>query len=109
MKQSVRFRAASAAAKQPSPPAAQTAAPAVPAASPPVQVSFASDILPIFQPFQAQMMWRLDLTSYDAVKANAQTIYNQISSQSMPPPKYSPLTDEQIATFLAWMNAGFPP
>lgn len=105
MRQSVRFRAASAAAKQPQPRAAQAATPA----QPPEQVSFASDIMPLFKQFQGPMMWRLDLTSYDAVKANAQTIYAQISTNSMPPPPFPPLKAEQIAAFKAWMDAGYPP
>jgi hypothetical protein len=105
MKQSVRFRAASAAAKNPQPRAAQ---PAVSAPAP-SQVSFADDIMPLFKQFQGPMMWRLDLTSYDAVKANAQIIWDQISTQSMPPPPFPPLTAEQIAAFKAWMDTGFPP
>jgi hypothetical protein len=43
------------------------------------------------------------------VKDNAQTIYDQISTQSMPPPPFPPLTAEQIATFKTWMDEGFPP
>jgi hypothetical protein len=95
MKQSVQFRAASAAAQQ------------AKAQVPPV--SFANDIQPLFKQFQGPMMWRLDLTSYDTVKANAALIYGQISTQSMPPPPFDPLTAAQIATFQAWMNAGYPP
>ncbi len=107
MKQPVQFRAASAAGKHPRPRKAQTPPPA--ATPQPSQVSFAGDIVPIFEPYQEQMMWRFDLTSYGAVKANAQAIFGQISTQSMPPQPFQPLTAEQIATFLAWMNAGYPP
>jgi hypothetical protein len=100
MKQPVQFRSASAAAQQ-----AQ-------AQQPPV--SFANDIRPLFRQFQGPMMWRFDLTSYDAVRANAQLILGQISPQgddppSMPPPPFPPLTAEQIANFEAWIKAGFPP
>lgn len=95
MKQPVQFRSASAAAQQ-----AKAQLPAV---------SFASDIRPLFQQFQGPMMWRLDLTSYEAVRANATQIWDQISSKSMPPPPFQPLSDEQIATFKAWMASGFPP
>jgi hypothetical protein len=108
MKQSVRYRAASAAAKNPQPRAAQSAV----SAPAPSQVSFANDIMPLFKQFQGAMMWRLDLTSYDAVKANAQTIYNLISAappNNMPPPPFPPLKAEQIAAFQVWMNSGFPP
>jgi hypothetical protein len=104
MKQPVQFRSASAvvlpARRQPQ---AQTAE------APPVTVSFASDIGPLFKQFQGPMMWRLDLTSYDAVRANAPLIFDQISTRQMPPPPFPPLSDEQIATFKAWMNQGFPP
>jgi hypothetical protein len=96
-------------AKQPQAPTAEVQ----PAPVPPVQVSFASDIVPIFEPFREQMMWRFDLTSYDAVKANAQLIYGRLTGANgnfpMPPPPLSPLTAEQIETFQAWMTAGFPP
>jgi len=95
MKQPVQFRSASAAAQQ-----AKAQQPAV---------SFASDIRPLFQQFQGPMMWRFDLTSYEAVRANATLIWDQIASKSMPPPPFQPLSDEQIATFKAWMASGFPP
>lgn len=95
MKQPVQFRSASAAAQK-----AQAEQP---------QVSFASDIRQLFQQFQGPMMWRLDLTSYEAVRSNADLIWGQIASKSMPPPPFPPLSDEQIATFKAWMVAGFPP
>jgi hypothetical protein len=95
MKQPVQYRSASAAAQQ-----AKAALPAV---------SFESDIVPIFQPYQGNMMWRFDILSYDAVKANADLIFSYISAQAMPPPPFDPLSDGQIATFKAWMAAGFPP
>jgi hypothetical protein len=95
MKQPVQYRSASAAAQQ-----AKAEQP---------EVSFANDIRPLFQQFQGPMMWRFDLTSYEAVRANAALIWDQISSKSMPPPPFNPLTDEQIATYKAWMTAGFPP
>lgn len=95
MKQPVQYRSASAAAQQ-----ARAALPTV---------SFESDIVPIFQPYQGNMMWRFDITSYDAVKANANLIWSYISAKAMPPPPLDPLSDEQIATFKAWMAAGYPP
>ena len=33
--------------------------------------SFAKDIVPIFAPYRDNMLWRFDLTDYDAVQANA--------------------------------------
>lgn len=95
MKQPVQYRSASAAAQQ-----ARAAVPAV---------SFAGDIVPIFQPYRDNMIWRFDITSYDAVKANADLIWSYISAKAMPPPPLDPLSDEQIATYKAWMAAGFPP
>jgi hypothetical protein len=74
-------------------------------------VSFANDIMPLFKQFQEPMMWRFDLTNYEAMVANAQTVYNRISSAGspMPPPPFDPLTQEQIQMFQDWMNQGCPP
>jgi hypothetical protein len=105
MKQPVQFRSASAVELP-----ARTRQPQVQASeAPAATVSFASDIGPLFKQFQGPMMWRLDLTSYDAVKANAPLIFGQISTQLMPPPPFPPLSDAQVATFAAWMKQGFPP
>ena len=76
-------------------------------------VSFQQDIMPLFQQFQAPMMWRFDLTNYETVKANAQLIFNRISNADgsgyMPPPPFPPLSDAQIQMFQQWMNEGFQP
>ena len=76
-------------------------------------VSFANDIMPLFKQFQGPMMWRFDLTNYEAVVANAQTIYNRISNADgagyMPPPPFPPLSAAQIQTFQDWMSQGCPP
>jgi len=71
-------------------------------------VSFEHDLVPIFRQFRGSMTWRLDLTCYEDVKANASAIYSQISQKLMPPPPYPPLTREQIALFKTWMDTGFP-
>jgi len=71
-------------------------------------VSFEKDIVPVFRQFRGPMMWRLDLTKYEDVKANASMIYGQISSHSMPPGPFPPLTAGQIAMFRAWMDGGYP-
>jgi hypothetical protein len=71
-------------------------------------VSFAKDIAPLFHQFRGSMTWRLDLTKYEDVRANASMVYNQISTQQMPPPPYPPLTAPQIAMFKRWMDDGFP-
>ena len=76
-------------------------------------VSFQNDIMPLFKQFQAQMMWRFDLTNYDAVRANAQMILTRIANEGgagyMPPPPFDPLTDAQIEMFRQWINGGFQP
>lgn len=74
-------------------------------------VSFTNDIMPLFKQFQGQMMWRFDLTNYDQVKANAETIYGRISSSSgpMPPPPFDPLTPEQAQMFQQWIDDGCLP
>ena len=102
MRQPIQYRQAA----QKAQPAPAPAAPAQPA-----PVSFAADIMPIFKQFQGPMMWRLDLTSYEAVMANAATIYGRISNPGnpMPPPPFPPLTAAQIQMFQNWMNQGCPP
>jgi hypothetical protein len=75
----------------------------------PATVSFEADIRPIFAPYQERMAWRFDLTSYEAVLANAATIYGRINGGGMPPPPFDPLTAEQIALFQQWMTDGCAP
>jgi len=75
-------------------------------------VSFEKDIAPVFNQFRGSMMWRLDLTKFEDVKANAAMIYSQIVPNQgivgMPPPPYPPLTNAQVALFKSWMDEGFP-
>lgn len=72
--------------------------------------TFNDDIMPFLYPWRAQMLWRLDLTKYEDVKANAEVIYGQISGETgqMPPPPFDPLTSEQISAFKSWMDGGYP-
>ena len=72
-------------------------------------VSFSTDIMPLFYQFKGQMMWRFDLTNYEHVKANAQTILGRINGGGMPPPPFDPLTFEQIQLFAQWINEGCAP
>jgi hypothetical protein len=78
-------------------------------------VSFENDVMPILFQFKGQMMWRLDLTSYEQVKANAQLIYDVITAgpdsphTRMPAPPFPPLTESQIQTFKQWMVDGLLP
>ena len=71
-------------------------------------VSFAQDIRPIFAQYKEPMMWRFDLTNYEAVKNNAQQISEYISLGYMPPPNFPPLTKEFLATYKQWMTEGCP-
>jgi len=72
-------------------------------------VSFSNDIMPIFNQFKGQMMWRFDLTNYNHVKANAATILGRIDGGGMPPPPFDPLTLEQIQLFEQWISDGCQP
>jgi hypothetical protein len=72
-------------------------------------VSFQKDIVPMFYEFRGPMLWRLDLTKYEDVKANAAMIYSQMSQQNMPPPPFPPFTANQTSLFQQWMTEGFLP
>jgi hypothetical protein len=72
-------------------------------------VSFKNDIAPMFSPYRGSMLWRLDLTNYEDVKANAALIYDQIGSKNMPPQPYNSFTPDQVNLFQAWMAQGFYP
>jgi hypothetical protein len=74
-------------------------------------VTFSNDIMPLFNQFRGQMMWRLDLTNYDHVSANAETILNRINGLNgpMPPPPFDPLTPEQVTLFQQWIADGCQP
>lgn len=73
-------------------------------------VSFENDIAPIFKQFAGQMRWRLDLTNYAEVQANAELIYQYIQypSPQMPPAPFPPLTEQQVSDFAWWKDNGFP-
>jgi len=72
-------------------------------------VSFQKDIVPMFYEFRGPMLWRLDLTKYEDVKANASMIYSQMSQSNMPPPPFPPFTADQTKLFQQWMTGGFQP
>lgn len=74
--------------------------------------SFQTDIAPLFAPYQANMMWRIDLSKYLVVKANAEMLWGRIIGQTgtqMPPPQMEPFNASQIALFRQWMDEGCPP
>lgn len=72
-------------------------------------VSFQKDIVPMFYEFRGPMLWRLDLTKYEDVKANASMIYNQMIQNGMPPPPFPHFTSDQTNLFQQWMTEGFQP
>jgi hypothetical protein len=77
-----------------------------------VGTSFALDIAPILAPYRDNMVWRFDLADYEAVKANAQLIYANISptdGSQMPPPPLPPLRPADVAAFKSWIDGKCPP
>jgi hypothetical protein len=73
-------------------------------------VSFQIDIVPIFAQYRGSMLWRLDLTNYEDVKANAEMLYSQIiKGGGMPPAPYESIPADQVALFKKWMAQGFHP
>ena len=80
----------------------------------PIPVSFKKDIAKPLSPYRDFMLWRLDLSSYDDVKANAWHIYAVMIGEDplaapMPPPGFGTLPDGFISTFQNWISQGFPP
>lgn len=77
--------------------------------------SFASDVLPMFTEMDIQHMSEqgVDLDQYDYMKIpdNAQSVYQQVSSGSMPPSwsGEKPWTTEMVQTFQDWINGGYQP
>ena len=79
-------------------------------------VSFAKDIKPLFRAIDIQHMkpHGVKLDDYTYISdpndnhANAQAVYDQLSSDSMPPggPFW---TAAQLALFTNWMKNGYPP
>ncbi len=78
------------------------------------QLSFATDIAPTLQQFRQYMLWRLDLTKYEDVAANALHIQGVITgtdqlAAQMPPAGWEPLPDGFVATFASWIAQNCPP
>lgn len=77
-----------------------------------MSTSFARDIVPVLAPYRDNMLWRFDLTDYEAVKANATLIYGYISptdGSQMPPPPLPPIEASAVATFKTWIAEACPP
>jgi hypothetical protein len=70
--------------------------------------SFESDIRSLFRPDDVESMsWAFDLTSYEAVKENAERIYERVSDGSMPCDQ--PWPAERVRAFRDWIDEGTPP
>jgi hypothetical protein len=80
-------------------------------------VSFAKDILPLFDPktdipHMAELGVKLADYSYMSVSANAKHVLDHLNGTSrprMPPPPGGPWPPEKIASFKAWMDGGYQP
>ena len=70
--------------------------------------SFTRDIRPLFRALDVESMrWRLDLSTYDAVKANAELIYSQVAAGSMPCDGAWPA--DRVTLFRRWIDEGSAP
>ncbi len=72
-------------------------------------LSFAADIRPLFRDFDVDSMKPagLDLSSYEAVKAQAPAIYEQLVDKKMPCD--TPWPADQVKKFKDWMDGGLRP
>lgn len=75
----------------------------------PDQVSFGTDIRPLFTDEDVRAMRRmgLDLANYDQVRRNAQLILKRVADKSMPPDR--PWPDERVALLRTWIDGGMVP
>ena len=84
--------------------------------------TFSRDISPLFTQYDAiQMYYSFDLRSYEDVKEHADAIYRVVQEDpenpgqsKLPGIPVMPLyeaqwTEEMVATFKAWIDAGYPP
>jgi len=69
--------------------------------------TFANDIRSLFRDKDvASMTFALDLSAYDDVRANADRIHAAVAGGTMPcDGRWS---DEQVALFRSWVDAGCP-
>ena len=72
------------------------------------QLSFATDIRPLFRDRDIQSMQSaFDLASYDDVRANADAIYAVLAAGEMPCDGAWP--EEDVQRFRSWLDAGALP
>ncbi len=82
-------------------------------------VSFAKDVVPMFTEMDIQHMAQrgVQLDSYSYMSnpagnyANADAVYQEVSSGSMPPSwsGEEPWSSEKVTTFQQWMAGGYQP
>lgn len=76
-------------------------------------LSFAKDIRPMFTDTDVAHMkpLGLDLSSFDEVKASADSIYKLVANGAMPPPASGGArwTPEMCERFKSWQTQGYPP
>ena len=72
------------------------------------EVGFAQDIRPLFNDRDIGSMSQFfDLSSYDDVRANADSIYTRLADGSMP--CYGAWPEENVERFRNWIDGGFAP
>ncbi len=73
-------------------------------------LSFATDIRPLFRDEDITCMdgsgVHLDDHAWMCVPANAQSVYDQVSTGAMPPGE--PWAKDHVSLFKKWMDAGYP-
>jgi hypothetical protein len=72
------------------------------------ELSFERDIRPLFRPTDVETMsFAFDLSSYDDVRDNAETIYERLADGSMPCDQEWPPQD--VERFRRWIDGGLRP
>ncbi len=72
-------------------------------------LSFTADVRPLFRAYDIESMKPLgiDLSSYEDVGKNAQSIYKRLSAKEMPCD--GPWSDDAVKKFKDWMECGMKP
>jgi len=80
-------------------------------------VSFAKDIVPLFDPktdipHMARGKFLLDDFAFMSVPQNAEAVLDRLNGKGgpvMPPPPAKPWSPDKIALFRAWIDGGYQP